>query len=320
MKVLDIARKDLFRSFKTPFAVIMMFGAPLLITGLLFFAFGSMADGGDGFALQAVRLRIANLDDPGAQDSGLAAGQMLVDFVKSDDLADLLDVTMADSEAAARRAVETQQADVALIIPVDFTTAALTPGREATVIQYQDPTLTIGPGIVQDLVRQFLDGFSGAKITANVVPAQLRAHGVVADSMVAQEAAQTYATWLESSGHDHDGTGERSSTLQIRSPSASQQKSEEGGGIIGHIMIAMTIFFAFFMGANAAESIIREDEEGTLERLFTTPTSRTTVLGGKFVAVLLTLVIQIVVLLVASSLIFGIRWGQPLSVLLVTAE
>jgi ABC-2 type transport system permease protein len=83
-------------------------------------------------------------------------------------------------------------------------------------------------------------------------------------------------------------------------------------------MVAMTIFFTFFMAANSAESIIREDEEGTLARMFTTPTSQAIILGGKFLAVVLTLIVQVIVLLAASGLIFGIRWGQPLTVVLVT--
>jgi ABC-2 type transport system permease protein len=315
MKALDIALKDMLRLFKTPFALIMMFGAPLLITGLLYFAFGSMASGGD-LDLQAVRVQVANLDQPGTQSSGLAVGEMLVDFLQSEDLGDLLDLTLAADEAAARAAVEGQQADVALIIPPDFTTAALAPGREATLIQYEDPTLTIGPGIVEDLVSRFLDGFAGAKITASVVSQQFQARDLAASEAVAQEAALAYAAWLESSGHDHGD--DSASMLQTRSPAVAEESASEGAGTIGSIMIAMTIFFTFFMAASSAESIIREDEEGTLPRLFTTPTSQAVILGGKFMAVVLTLVVQVVVLLVASGLIFGIRWGQPLTVVLVT--
>jgi ABC-2 type transport system permease protein len=323
MKTLDIAFKDLRRSLKTPFALVMMFGAPLLITGLLYFAFGSMAGGGD-LDLQIVRVQVANLDQPGTQSGGLAAGQMLVEYLKSDDLGDLLQVTIAPDEATARRAVDSQQAGVAIIIPPDFTTAALAPGREATVVHYEDPTLTIAPGIVRDLVSQFIDGFAGAKITAGVASQQLQARNVAAGAAVAQEATMEYAVWLQSSGHTHDG--QASSILQTRSPGTTEAGAGQGAGpsasqavgMIGTIMVAMTIFFAFFMGANTAESIIREDEEGTLARLFTTPTSQAAILGGKFVAVVLTLVVQVVVLLAASGLIFGVRWGQPLTVVLVT--
>lgn len=312
MRVLDIAFKDLLRSLTSPFNLIMMFGAPLLITGLLYFAFGSLAGGGD-LDLQAVRVQVANLDRTTAAGGDLAAGQMLVEFLRSDDLADLLEVTVVDGEASARAAVESRQADVALIIPPDFTEAALAPGREATVVQYEDPTLTIGPGIVEDLVSHFIDGFAGAKITAGVVSQQLQARGAAAQAAAA-EAAREYVAWLETSDHGDD----TSPVLQIRSPAAGQETAAEDAGAIGSIMVAMTIFFAFFMGANTAESIVREDEEGTLQRLFTTPTPRAVILGGKFTAVVLTLVVQVIILLAAAGLLFGITWGQPLTVILVT--
>jgi ABC-2 type transport system permease protein len=314
MKSLQIALKDLQRVFKTPFALVMMFGAPLLITGLLYFAFGSMAGGG-GMDLQPVRVIVANLDRPDAQ-SGLAAGQMLVDFLQNDEVGDLLQVTVAADGAAARAAVNAQRADVAVIIPADFTAAALTPGGEATVVQYEDPTLTVGPGIVEDLVEQFTDGFAGTKVTADVVSQQLPGGEAAAQQAPAQRAATQYAAWLESSGHGH--AGEASSLYQTRSPAASAPPAGEGTGMIAPIMGAMIIFFAFFMGANSAESIVREDEAGTLQRLFTTATPHAAILGGKFTAVVLTLVVQVVVLLLASSLIFGIHWGRLPVVALVT--
>ncbi|MFN2224898.1 MAG: ABC transporter permease [Anaerolineae bacterium] len=315
MRVLDIAFKDLRRYLVNPFALIMMFGAPLCITGLLYFAFGSMAGGGD-LDLQAVRVQVANLDRPGAAGADLAAGQMLVEFLQSDELGDVLEVTVAADEAAARAAVEDRQAGVALIIPPNFTAAVLGTGSEATVVQYEDPTLTIGPGIVLDLVSQFIDGFAGAKITADVVGQQLQAREGAAARQVAASAAQAYAAWLETSGHGHEG--DAAPMLQVRPPATGQEAAGEGAGTIGAIMVGMTIFFAFFMGANTAESIVREDEEGTLQRLFTTPTPRAAILGGKFTTVVLTLVVQVVALLAASGLIFGIRWGQPATVVLVT--
>jgi ABC-2 type transport system permease protein len=58
-------------------------------------------------------------------------------------------------------------------------------------------------------------------------------------------------------------------------------------------------------------SILQESEEGTLARIFTTPTDRTLILWGKFLAVLLTVILQGVVMMAAGSLLFGIRWGEP---------
>ena len=315
MKVLDIALHDLLHTLRTPFALVMMFGAPLLITGLLFFAFGGLAGGGDGLDLQTIQVTVANLDQAEAQAGGLVAGELLVEFLRSDDLSDLLQVEVTRDEAAARADVDAQRADVAVIIPPGFTTAAATPGESLTVTLYPDPTLTIAPDIVQDLVTQFIDGFAGTKITAEVTGQQFEAQGAPVEPMLLQQVAARYAEWLETTGHHQEG-GE--TPVDLRAPSSGSESEGQDAGIIGGIMSGMLIFFTFFIGALGAESIVREDEEGTLPRLFTTPTPRTSILAGKFAAIVLTLTVQVLILLVASSLIFGISWGQLPTVLIVT--
>jgi ABC-2 type transport system permease protein len=84
--------------------------------------------------------------------------------------------------------------------------------------------------------------------------------------------------------------------------------------IIGPIMGGMMIFYAFFTGTSTAESILKEEEERTLPRLFTTPTRQATILTGKLLSVFMTVSVQVIVLLLASRLIFGIQWGQPVQV------
>ena len=317
MKLIDLAIKDLSHTFRSVFSLVMMFGAPLLITGLLYFAFGGLASSEGGFNMLVTKVQVVNLDQVPDRTSGFAAGQMLVDFLQNEDFAGVLEITLVADELDARAAVDAQKAGVAMIIPLNFTTAALDPKTEAYVTLYQDPTLAIGPGIVKDLVSHFLDGFAGSKIAANVISAQLSARNVGVDPAIAGRAASQYSAWLTSSGHSQEAEG--SGALKIRSPRGETQTADQGSEMIGPIMAGMIVFFVFFMGANGAESIIREDEEGTLARLFTTPTSQATILGGKFFGVLVSLIIQTAVLLIASTLIFKIDWGQLPSAALVAA-
>ena len=51
--------------------------------------------------------------------------------------------------------------------------------------------------------------------------------------------------------------------------------------------------------------------------MFSTPTPRPTVLGGKFAAIVLTLAVQVPVLLLAGYFLFNIHWGRPVMVALV---
>ena len=87
-------------------------------------------------------------------------------------------------------------------------------------------------------------------------------------------------------------------------------------GMMGLTMAGQMIFFAFFTAGYAMMSILREDEEGTLARLFSTPTKRTSILTGKFVAVFVTVALQGVVLMIAGHFAFGVEWGEPASVTL----
>jgi ABC-2 type transport system permease protein len=102
----------------------------------------------------------------------------------------------------------------------------------------------------------------------------------------------------------------------VRSPEAKKVPANLITSIIGPIMGGMLIFFAFFTGGSTSQTILKEQEEGTLSRLFTTPTRISSILGGKFVAVGLTVLVQVVVLLAAARLIFSIQWGDLPSVAL----
>lgn len=103
MKIVDIAFKDLKRTFLSAFSLVMMFGAPLLITGLLYFAFGGLTKGGAGFNMPVTKAQVVNLDQPGSLNSGFAAGKMLVQFLQDPSLSDVLAISQANDETGRGR-------------------------------------------------------------------------------------------------------------------------------------------------------------------------------------------------------------------------
>lgn len=310
MKLLDIALKDMMRSFRSAFALVFMFVMPLLTAGIFHFAFGGMTGDG-GFDIPSTRVALVNLDQAPAGMGSFLAGQVLTDFLQDEELSDLLDVQVMPDEATARAAVAAQEAGVAIIIPPDLSSATLDPQRHAEVVLVQDPTLTLGPAIVMGLVSQFVDGFAGTAIAASVTAEQLAAQGVDAEPRLAQQVMLEYATWAQGQA--------QTSNLAIQAPTgATQSGSQNGDGyqIMASVLSGMMIFFAFFTGASTAQTIITEDEEGTLSRLFTTPTPIASILGGKLLAVVITLAVQIVVTVAAGRVIFGIRWGGLLPLMM----
>jgi ABC-2 type transport system permease protein len=304
MKLIDIALKDLYRSFRNAMFLVFGLALPLLTAALFYFAFGSMASDDSGFELPATRVQVVNLDKA---QMGFSAGGVVVKVLQ-EAIPGIIEATEASDVSAARSAVDRQQAAVAVIIPDGFTAAVFDPEGRAAVELYQDPTLTLGPSIVRSIVSQLVDGFAGSKIAIAAAQDELSAQGLAVDEATLERIGQQYAEWSMGANPLFD----------LEAPAGDQkQGNEELTSILGLIMAGMMIFYVFFTGAATAQSILQEEEAGTLPRIFTTPTPQSTILGGKFVATFALLTVQVVVLIVISNLLFGIQWGEPQAVALV---
>ncbi|MBI4790006.1 MAG: ABC transporter permease [Chloroflexi bacterium] len=312
MKIFDIALRDLRRSFRSAFALVFMFGIPLLVTGMFYFMFGNTANNGE-FNLPKTKVIVANLDAGGPKfqtstksipgsANARTMGELVVIILQSEEMAELIAVTLAPSAEAARAAVDGQSAQVAIVIPADFSKKFADPDAQAVVEFYQDPTLTIGPGIIRSLLNRFLDGMAGVKIAVNIFLDEAAAE----DYGLINQVIQQYVDISLAQNEDVAGA-----LTETRPPTAKPQNDNALLQIITPIMGGMMVFYAFFTGASAAQSILKEEEERTLPRLFTTPTPQAVILGGKFLAVFLTVLVQVITLLIAGPLIFGIEWGAP---------
>ena len=323
MKAIDIAIKDLTRSFRSTFAIVFMFVVPLLVTGMFYFMFGNTAKNGE-FDLPRTKVVIANMDAGGPKfqinpkniPGGWKAetmGDLIVSILESDEMADLIEVTHASDAQTARASVDNQDAQVAIVIPPDFSKQFADVDGKAVIEFYQDPTLTIGPAIMRTILNRFLDSMAGIKIAVNVFMDETNSSQYALLGQVVQGYLDTSLALSE------DPAAE---LLDARAPAGIRNNAEEKTQnllltIIGPIMGGMMIFYAFFTGTSTAQSILKEEEERTLPRLFTTPTRQATILTGKLLSVFMTVAVQVIVLLVASRLIFGIQWGEPFQVGLV---
>jgi ABC-2 type transport system permease protein len=323
MKALDIALKDMLRSFRSFFAIVFMFVVPLLVTGMFYFMFGNVAGNGE-FSLPRTKVIIANMDEGGPKfqvnpknipggKSADTMGELIVSIMESDEMAELIELSFAPTPESARAAVDAQEAQVALIIPENFSKEFMDVYGDSVIEFYQDPTLTIGPDIIRAIMNRFMDGMSGVKIAIQVF---LEDAGPESQMLTGQ-VVQGY---LDVSLAEDDDVEDE--LLDVRLPSSAQESEVEQSAnillsIVGPIMGGMMIFYAFFTGSSTAQSILKEEEERTLPRLFTTPTSQATILSGKLLSVFLTVIVQVTVLLLAACLIFNIHWGETLPVILM---
>ncbi len=313
MKIMDIALKDMLRNFRSVFAIGMMFIVPLLITGLIYLAFGG-GSSGEQPAFSATRVLVVNQDTPPAGSPDFSS--LLLKMLNDPSVANLLQAAPAASEADAVAAVNAQNAGVVVIVPPGFAQAILSGAGRPEVRILQDPTLTVSPEIVRNMVDMLVDGASGARIALQTSQQRSAALGLSPDNS-SGTLLQAYQNWY---------TGFQSSLYQNGQSAVVTQAPTQGGvspsqgvdmtKILAMILSGMAIFFGFYTGAFSMMSILREDEEGTLARIFTTPTGRTSILAGKFLAVLLMVTVQGVVMILAGIVLFKVNWGNPLVVLL----
>ncbi|MEV4078160.1 ABC transporter permease [Nonomuraea fuscirosea] len=198
----------------------------------------------------------------------------------------VLRLRTAATEQEARDLIARGQARAAYVIPAGFSRAVLS-GRPATLRVIGDANAPIGSFVA----RSVADAFA-AEVRYVQVALAVRGGGSP------QEAAAVPApVTLE------DLTAERRQLSLAESFSA-----------------GIAVFFLFFTVQFGFSSILDERRDGTLARLLAAPVPRATIAFGKLLSGVVVGVMSMTVLVIASSLLLGARWGHPLGVgLLVVA-
>jgi ABC-2 type transport system permease protein len=317
VRALNIAWKDLRQTYRGRAFLVLILAAPLLLAFVLGSAFGS----GDSFSISAVKTVVVNQDESADADSP-AAGALLVATLTDPQIADLMDVTEVDTEETARASVDSGDAGVAVIIPPGLTAALRGAGgtksgglgsgapassapAAATVEVYSDPTITVGPAIVEAVVQSVVQSLNGAQAAAAASVQLAMARGVTDGNTLNQIAADTAQAFTGRAQSDVPVT------LRARAPALPNAEKQKQPNIASQVLVGMMLFFMLFAASIPARGILDEHRQGTLPRLFTTPTPRSLILAGKYVGVFSVVVVQMTVLVLAGWLLLGADWGSP---------
>ncbi|MCC6602036.1 MAG: ABC transporter permease [Anaerolineae bacterium] len=303
MKIWNIAWKDTTIRFRDRNALILMVAAPLVLSAIIGSAFGSFLNGSDPAPISAIPVLLVNQDDG-------EMGQQFATILTSDALGDLLVVTEMADETAARQQVQRGEARAAIVIPDGFSEAVSgdseTAESPALVQFYADPSATVTPNIVRGVVTQIVNGFNSAAISSEVTVAQL-----TAEAATLGPALANLGTVLQAEMQSRFNEGQ---PLVIALNDVPVGETEETADISPFAFFApsMGILFLMFSMMDGTRSILEEEQEGTLSRLVSTPTSHLEIILGKIGGVFLTGGLQFVVFVVASALIFQLNWGNSL--------
>ena len=307
-KILLIGWKDVTLAFRDRTAIILMLAAPFVLTLGLGFVTGRFSGAGDT-GVSDIPVVLVNQD----QDQ---LGNALVALFQSTDLAGLVAPTVIDDPALARQQVDADDAAAAIIIPAGFTRSVIpaqgsassaAAGPAAQIELVANPTRPTSVGVVRTILDEFLTQVEVGRVGGQIVVAQLLSHGLIQ----AQDAARVGAE-----------VGASQANAAASQPSVTL-KSVAGGGaavqfdVLAYMAPGMALMFLMFTVSNGGRTLLAERAQGTLPRLLVSPTSTFQVLGGKVLGIFFTGAAQMLILIVASTLLFRLNWGDPLAVLVL---
>jgi ABC-2 type transport system permease protein len=281
-----IAGKDLRQRVRDRSGLVIAFLAPFLLAAIIGLAFGS----GDGFSFSAT---YAVADD----DRGPLASRFVDGVLAGPGLAELVTVRRVGA-AEARDLVDRGEADAAFLIPAGFS---------ASVQRGGSATITV--------------------LAAGASPVAGQVASALAEGYAAQLAATGLAvrTALDASGRPP--TQADAEQLAARAAAASSAVRLVDGGVGARELTAasyfgpsMAIFFLFFTVSFGARSILIERRQGTLRRLLASAAPPGAVLAGKALAAFALGVTSVLVMWLATTLVFGADWGEPLAVVALTVS
>ncbi len=315
MKLWTIAIKDTLVRFRDRNALIMMLVAPLLISLVMGLAFGGS---GGGVRISEIPVVVVNEDQGefGAEVVAVLAGLMADG---AEDGRFLFTITEMQDKQTALREVEQGNARGVIYIPQNFSQRLTAPDGPPVVLEvYTDPTANVSPGIIRGVVNRIVAEFNTVALSNVVAVIQLTRLLAQADEPPSAAVLANMANLeqiLAEESQALDGPQGENGRIVL---ATELQGEAETINLLNYFVPSMAIFFLMFTMFDGTRSILKEEQDGTLYRLMTTPTSRAAVLLGKIGGTFLTGLLQFLVLVAVSWLFFQVDWGNsPVGVLLL---
>ena len=100
-------------------------------------------------------------------------------------------------------------------------------------------------------------------------------------------------------------------TLNNDTPSGEAVKFD----VLALLAPGMALMFLMYTVSYGGRTLLTERNQGTLPRLLVSPTTTAQMLGGKMVGIFLTGAAQMLILILGTTVLFQLQWGDPLAVL-----
>jgi len=309
LKTILIGLKDLRVIFRDRAALVFMLLAPFLLTVGMGFVTGRFS-GSSNSGLADIPVIIVNLDNA-------ELGNALVDVFNSEDLAELVAPAETSNPEAARRLIDENKAAAAVIIPEGFTRSVIPAEGTMTdpnfaeadpvlIEVYVNPAMPTSAGVIKAIVDEFVSRIDEGRVSGMTAIFQMLITGVITPQQAETEGRALFKNMDE----------DQPAAITLKTDDEGAQAAEFD--VLAYMAPAMALMFLMYTVSYGGRSILAERAQGTLPRLLVSPTSSAQILGGKVFGIYLTGVAQVGILILASTVFFRVKWGDPLGIAALT--
>lgn len=287
MNIWIIAWFELRRMFRTRTVIMNLFLLPLILIFILGTALSTFFNSGDKIP-DLDPVKVAMVESVG--NRGEVTSQLNT-YLQGPDIVKMIIVQDVATTEEAEKLLRSQKVDYVVTVPVDFDHQVMS-GKEAKLqlMLGSNRTANMVAGTVFD---SFLDEINHGQAVA----------AVVGSMGLQQEVAISSGTPGDT--HSYVTVGKLNDAAT--SYSAAQ-----------YFAVAMLIMFLLYSGSTASDSLFSERDNRTLYRLQSMPISHAQILVGKMIGSSIAAMVQTLVIIAVSYLLYGTNWGQQPLLLAVT--
>lgn len=272
-----VVLKDLLLFFRDKKSFFTLFFMPIILIVILGAAFGDNMKKDSEIRINSFRVGITDQDKS-------ATSKMFLSTVSKSELSDIFDVKVT-SKNQLEKDLNSRDITMGIIIKPNF---------EKSLLNYDHVQLNImkGPNsnlqemVLENVVLQFFQNYHMNRI---LLPLNQGKEVEIASDQLKKELVN-----------------ERN--IHINSQPITSFQYYAGG--MGVLFLLMTV--VFLVG-----SMIEEKEEDVYKRLIVSKLSNTSYIVGKLLGIVLMSMIQLAVIILFTSFVFKVNWGEPFTVVMI---
>ena len=286
MIFLKIALKDVKLLLNDRKTLLTLIGTPIALTLILGLALGSMW----GSEIPPSTLLYHN------EDEGEWGAILFEEVFTIPDLEERFILQESVNHEDAKESVRRGEATAFIHIDKNFSDK-LALAEEAEVSMWGDPGSSIRVQIIEAVLERYASEISSRRVIYETV--MEREPGLPVDPEIVEELLSDLEVALVA----EDGFDRENGFSPVA---------------MDYYAAGMGIMYLLFTANFGAQRFLQERHDKTLARIMQSPVSRLQIVSGKFLGIFFMGVCQFAVIVFAGALLFGVKWGDPLGVIILS--